>query len=183
MYYRSLTSLQNSKRSAKNGRPRRRRRKLRARLKKRDIAPPIRTAPTITVPKAQSMVRCDKLSGCLGKRLVTLNCPQLGTSLLRLATRQLPSMARRALVLPKAWRSMRLPLAMPTTVQIVTAAVILSRHTARTRRCTSKVINLANVSCYGRLTFQQRMRTRTTSNNKCVKSPHLPCFVHKDRNF
>lgn len=127
------------------------------------------------VPKRPSMAKCDRQSECLGKRLDILSCLPSGTSLLPLATRRVLNMGLRALVLRRAWLSIPPPPAMPTTARIVTVVVTHSRHTARTRKCTSKVIKLKNIflMLHG-LTVQQRMQIRTTSNNECIKSIKLP---------
>jgi len=86
-----------------------------------------------------SMARCDKQLVCPDKALSTHNCHPLGTSLQPLVTMLLPSTARKVQVYLRAWHSMLLPTATHTTVPIVTVAVTLNRHTAKTLRCTNRV--------------------------------------------
>ena len=89
-----------------------------------------------------SMGRCDRLSVCLGNLLNTLNSPRLGTNLLHLAILLPLNTARRVQVFLRAWGSTLPPTATHTTVPVVTAAVILNRHTVRIRKCiSSKVIS------------------------------------------
>ena len=134
---------QSSRKSAKNGKRKRRRRKPHARPMRSDTAPPNKTiAPRMrTAPKPPSTARCDKPWVCPGKRLAILNFPRSATNPLPLAGRQVRSMARKVPVWQRAWHSIPPPPAMPTTARIVTAAVTRNHPTARTRKCTSKVIS------------------------------------------
>jgi len=72
--------------------------------------------------KLPSTGKCDKLSVCLDKVLLTRNCHPLVINLRPRATMLLHSMVLKAQVCLRAW------------------LITLSRPTDRTRRCTSKVI-------------------------------------------
>ena len=128
---------------------------------------------TTTVPTLLSTVRCDKLSACLDKLRGTLNFPQSVTNLRRLVTPRVLS-THRALVSQRAWHSIT-PTATPTAVQIVTAAVILSHLTDKTRRCTSRVIKLCKIILLTPgLTTCHQVQFHSMSNNGCIQNATTP---------
>jgi hypothetical protein len=129
---------------------------------------------TKMVPKLPSTVRCDKQSAYLGKRLAIPNCLRSVTNLLLLVGLRVPSTERKALGLRRAWLSIPPPPAMPTTARIVTAAVTRSRPTARTRKCTSKVINMDNHGPRFSSGCKPQQLSKVASK---ASSPH--CLVHR----
>jgi hypothetical protein len=136
--------LQNSRKSERNGKRRRRKRKPRARLTKSVTGPTCSSALTrVVLLKRLSTDRCDRRSASLASPLNIPNSLPSGTNLQPLATALLLSTARRVQVSPRAWLSMPPPTAMRTTVQIVTTAVTLNHPTDRTRKCTSRTIRNA----------------------------------------
>lgn len=139
LYGTNFSTSQSSKKYARNGRPRRKRKRPNARLKKNDSVRTQAVPPTKTALTLPSTVKCVKQLLYRGKLLVTPNCPPLVINLLPRATQQAHSMAHKAQGLQRASLSMVLRTA--TTVPIVTAAVTPNPPTAKTRRCTSKVIN------------------------------------------
>lgn len=128
---------QNLRKFARNGRQRRRKRKLHAKLTRSDIEPMCSSASmrVVLLAKPPSMVKCVKLSVFLVSLLSILSFLPSGINPRLLATLLLLSTARRVQVFLKAWLSMPPPTAMHTTVPIVTAAVTLNRRTGRTHRC------------------------------------------------
>jgi hypothetical protein len=150
-YHADLSTSQNSRKSGKSGKPRRRKKRLCARLTTSATVPTSNSVGTRVAPQAKlpSMVRCDKLSACLDKLLHTRSSRPSGTSLQPLAIMPLLSMARKAQAFLRAWLSMLPQTATHTTVPVVTIAVIRSRPTDKTPKCISKVISraLRNALC------------------------------------
>lgn len=139
LIYDANFTLQSSRKSERNGKQRRRRKRLHAKPTKSDTAPTCNSALTKeALLKRLSMDRCDRRSASLANLLNIPNFLPSGTNLQPLATALLLSTARRVQVSPRAWLSMPPPTAMRTTVQIVTTAVTPSRPTDKTRKCTSR---------------------------------------------
>jgi hypothetical protein len=134
-------TIQSSRKFARSGRRRKRRKRRSARPMMSATAPMHSSVMRAHLARHPSTARCDKQLVCLDKALSTHNCLPSGTNLQPLATMPLPSTARKVQVYLRAWLSMLLPTATHTTVPIVTAAVTLSRHTAKTLRCTNRVTN------------------------------------------
>lgn len=180
LYDTNSTTSQSSKRSARSGRPKRRRRKLPAKLTTSGSEPATLEPRMTTDLRLQSTVRCDKLSGFLGKQQVTINCPRLDINRRSLATRRALSTARRAQGFQREWLSIT-PTATPTTVRVVTAAVTLSRPTARIRKCTNRVIKLKHSLLSARTAVPAADADSPVSNGICVKPS--PCLHYQSGIF
>lgn len=139
--------IQSSRKFARSGRPRRRKRRLSARpmtsaseLRCTSTHSSSAWHTTAVLLRPPSMVRCVRLLGCQANSHRTPSFHLLGTSQLPLAHPLLLSTALTVPAFRRAWHSM-LP-TMHTTVPVVTpSTVIPSRLMARTLKCTSKVIS------------------------------------------
>jgi len=113
--------LKSSRKSERNGKQRRRRKRLHAKPTKSDTAPTCNSALTKeALLKRLSMDRCDRRSASLANLLNIPNFLPSGTNLQPLATALLLSTARRVQVSPRAW------------------LITPSRPTDKTRKCTSR---------------------------------------------
>ncbi len=137
----NLVSLQNSKKSARNGRRRRRRRKPHGRQTRRGIALTFSSASMKVVLLAMHpMDRCGRQWVFPGNPPNTLNFHPSGTNL-RLRAIPLPlSTALKVQAFLTAWLSTISPPVLLFTVQILTVAATLNRRMGKTRKCTIKAI-------------------------------------------
>jgi len=152
---------------------------------KSDSVPAISPVDTITAPKLPSTARCDKQWACRDKLLDIHNFLPSATSLPPRATLRGHSTALKAQGLRRAWLSIPPPPATPITAPIVTAAVIPNPHTARTRKCTSKVINSKPICAQGsRLDVSKSDADLYATHHDCVsRFPPLPISSTKFLNF